>query len=225
VLMQSFPLHVVHRRGTGLAFANGQCILIRRGAYDAAGGHAAVRDRFVEDIALAGRVKALGLAIRVALIREIVRCRMYASLGQLRRGWSRILYDALDRRAGRLVGKLLDVVVCCQTGHVALLAALVALAVGPGRSFGLTLLALSLVHHAWMYLVFRRVYNTSVPGSRYVAWFPLGNLIIDAVLLRAIRMCLTGRVHWRGTEYGVAAAPIRATTHPSPPVEAIREGP
>ena len=41
-----------------LAFANGQYILIRRTAYDAAGGHEAVRDRFVEDIALAGRVKA-----------------------------------------------------------------------------------------------------------------------------------------------------------------------
>src|SRR4029078_8187065 len=52
VLMQSFPLHVVHRRRSALAFANGQYILIGRTAYDAAGGHGAVRDRFVEDIAL-----------------------------------------------------------------------------------------------------------------------------------------------------------------------------
>ena len=55
-----------------------------------------------------------------------------------------------------------------------------------------------------MYFVFRLVYNTSVPSSRYVVWFPLGNLVIDGILLRAIRMCLTGQVNWRGTEYGAA---------------------
>ena len=72
VLMQSFPLHVVHRQSSPLAFANGQYILIQRSAYDAAGGHAAVRDRFVEDIAMAGRVKKRGLPIRVALVQGIV---------------------------------------------------------------------------------------------------------------------------------------------------------
>ena len=61
MLMQSFPLHLVHSDRSRLAFANGQYILIRRTAYDAAGGHEAVRDRFVEDIGLAQRVKALGL--------------------------------------------------------------------------------------------------------------------------------------------------------------------
>jgi glycosyltransferase involved in cell wall biosynthesis len=208
VLMQSFPLHVVHRQDSPLAFANGQYLLIERSAYDAAGGHEAVRDRFVEDIALAGRVKALGLPIRVALIRGIVTCRMYSSLPQLVRGWSRILYDALDRRAIRLTGKLLDPMIFSQSGHAALLAALAGLTMGGNPTFALTLLGLSLIHHAGMYFVFRLVYNTSVPGSRSVGWYPLGNLVIDAILLRAIRMCLTGRVTWRGTDYGVAAKPV-----------------
>jgi hypothetical protein len=218
VLMQSFPLHVVHRQRSALAFANGQYILVERAAYDAAGGHRAVRDRFVEDIALAGRVKALGLPIRVALVRDFVSCRMYASLGQLIRGWSRILYDALDRRAIRLVGKLLDVIVFCQSGHVALLASLILLALGGNRTFGLSLLGLSLVHHFWMYFVFRLIYNTSVPGSRYVAGFPLGNLIIDVILLRAIRLCLTGKVNWRGTDYGIAPAAVQPETATAPRV-------
>ena len=213
VLMQSFPLHRVHSERSSLAFANGQYILIRRTAYDAAGGHAAVRDRFVEDIALANRVKALGLPIRVALVRGIVSCRMYSSLSQLVRGWSRILYDALDRRAIRLFSRLLDVLVFCQTGHIAMLAGLLLLAWGRDQIFATTLLGLSVVHHVWMYFVFRLVYNTSVPRSGYVAWFPLGNLVIDAILLRGIRMCLTGRVQWRGTEYGVAtgAMPVKET--------------
>ena len=206
VLMQSFPLHVVHRDDSPLAFANGQYILIRRDAYDAAGGHEAVKDRFVEDIALAGRVKQNGFRIRVALIAGIVTCRMYASLNQLVRGWSRILFDAMGRRAGRLALRLLDVLVFCQTGHVALATSLVMLAFGFDRHFATALLGLSLVHHVLMFVVFRMIYRTSVPRSRHAALYPLGNLIVDVILLRAIRMCLTGRVTWRDTQYGPAAA-------------------
>ena len=211
VLMQSFPLQRVHSERSSLAFANGQYILIQRTAYDAAGGHEAVRDRFVEDIALAQRVKSLGLPIRVALVRGIVSCRMYSSLSQLVRGWSRILYDALDRHAIRLSTRLLDVLLFCQTGHVALLAGLLLLACGQNRTFAASLVGLSVLHHVWMYFVFRLVYNTSVPKSGYVLWFPLGNVVIDAILLRAIRMCLTGKVNWRGTEYGIAtqAMPVK----------------
>ena len=60
-LMQSFPLHEVNNNRSKLAFANGQYILIERTAYAAAGGHQAVRDRFVEDIALCEHVKDNGL--------------------------------------------------------------------------------------------------------------------------------------------------------------------
>jgi glycosyltransferase involved in cell wall biosynthesis len=212
VLMQSFPLHLVHRQRSGPAFANGQYILVRRRTYDAAGGHEAVRDRFVEDIALARRVKDLGHPIRVGLVRDLVTCRMYASLGQLIRGWSRILYDALDRRADRLLVRLLDVLVFCQSGHVSLVVGLLAVATTTYREFGLWLVGLSVIHHVWMYFVFRLIYNTSVPGSRYTRWYPLGNVIMDVVLVRAIGMCLTGRVSWRGTHYGLATSGVEPIT-------------
>jgi chlorobactene glucosyltransferase len=218
VLMQSFPLHVVHRDRSPLAFANGQYILIRRTAYDAAGGHESVKDRFVEDIALAGRVKERGFRIRVALVRGIVTCRMYASLSQLVKGWSRILYDALGRRADRLLLRLLDVLVFCQSGHVALVAGLLLVASGLYPGFAFRLLLLSLLHHGLMYAVFRLVYQTSVPGSRHTAWYPVGNLVIDVILLRSIRMCLTGRVRWRGTEYGVAADGVGASAKAASPL-------
>jgi hypothetical protein len=143
---------------------------------------------------------------------------MYSSLGQLIRGWSRILYGALDRRAVFLLGRLLDVLVFCHTGQVALLAGLVELALGRDRSFAAGLVGLSLFHHFWMYFVFRRVYNTSVPRSRYVAWFPVGNLIIDVILLRAIRMCLTGKVNWRGTDYVIAPEAMAQATKTAPPL-------
>jgi glycosyltransferase involved in cell wall biosynthesis len=201
VLLQSFPLHEVNANGSKRAFANGQSILVERTAYNAAGGHASVRDRFVEDIGLARRVKDLGLPIRTVLVRDLVTCRMYASLAQLTRGWSRILYDALDRKVWRLAGRLLDPIIFCQSGHVALLAGIFLLLTGLRGPFPFWLTGLAILHHLLMYVVFRVVYETTVPGSRHAVWFPLGNLVIDFILLRSIWMCLTGRVTWRGTSY------------------------
>jgi len=202
VLMQSYPLFRVNNDRSSLAFANGQYILIKRSAYDAIGGHRSVRDQFVEDIRLAERLKQEGYPIRVAVARGIGSTRMYSSLDQLIRGWSRILYDALGRSPIRLLGRLLDPLIFSQTGHLALLAALVLLIQGNHGPFALTLLGMSLVHHLLSYSVLTRVYHQSVPKSRYVAWFPVANLVMDLILLRAIRMCLTGQVTWRGTCYG-----------------------
>ena len=199
--MQSFPLHRVNDDRSKLAFANGQSILIRHPAYDAAGGHAAVRDRFVEDIGLAAKVKGLGFPIRTVLVQNLVTCRMYASLGQIVRGWSRILYDALDRKAWRLGLRLLDPLIFCQSGHVVLLASAVMLAAGSPGSFPRWLLGMSIIHHILMFLVFRIIYQSTVPGSPFTFLYPLGNLITDFILVRAITMSLTGRVTWRGTSY------------------------
>jgi glycosyltransferase involved in cell wall biosynthesis len=210
VLMQSFPLHKVNDDRSKLAFANGQSILVERSAYEAAGGHEAVRDRFVEDIGLAQKVKALGIPIRTTLVRGLVTCRMYASLGQLMRGWSRILYDALDRKPWRLLVRLLDPLIFCQSGQLVLLVAVIMLLTGFQGPFPLWLLGLSLVHHALMYPVFRLVYDASVPGSRYVFWYPVGNLLIDAILVRATWMCFTRRVTWRGTSYGAETHSTRS---------------
>jgi len=206
-LMQSFPLNWVNDDRSRLAFANGQYILIERPAYLAAGGHEAVRDRFVEDIGLAQEVKRLGLPIRVALTRGLVTCRMYSSLAQLVRGWSRIFYDALDRRAWRLWLKLLDGIFISQTAHCAFVAGLALWLSGAGP-LASWLFGLSIIHHIWMYLLFRRVYRMSSPDSRSVGWYVLGNLVVDVILLQAIRMCFTGRVTWRGTHYNKSIRPI-----------------
>ena len=162
--MQSFPLHKVNDDRSKTAFANGQSILVERQAYDAAGGHAAVRDRFVEDIGMACRVKALGLPIRTVLVRNLVTCRMYASLDQLIKGWSRIFYDALDRKALRVAGRLLDPIIFCQSGHLALLAAVIYAPRRVLRPISPLAAGTGLAASRLMYPVFRLVYETSVAG-------------------------------------------------------------
>jgi chlorobactene glucosyltransferase len=69
--------------------ANGQYMLFRRTAYEALGGHQAVRDEIVEDLALAQLVKREGLALRIRRAEEDLATRMYRSLRELVEGWSK----------------------------------------------------------------------------------------------------------------------------------------
>ncbi len=57
------------------ALANGQALLIRRSAYEAIGGHAAVRGAIVEDFALARRLRACGRRLGWVDGRDLVRVR------------------------------------------------------------------------------------------------------------------------------------------------------
>lgn len=71
------------------AIANGQYLLFRRDAYEHIGGHEAVRDEVVEDLALAQHVKRAGLRLRIRSAETCLSTRMYRSLRELVDGWSK----------------------------------------------------------------------------------------------------------------------------------------
>ena len=74
-----------------VAAANGQYLLITREAYEAVGGHAAVRHTLLEDVALARAVKASGRKLRFRFGGDAVRTRMYRTWRDLRDGWTKNL--------------------------------------------------------------------------------------------------------------------------------------
>jgi glycosyltransferase involved in cell wall biosynthesis len=73
------------------AAANGQYILIKREAYEAVGGHAALAGELLEDMALARSVKQSGRKILFRYGGDAVRTRMYRNFAQLREGWTKNL--------------------------------------------------------------------------------------------------------------------------------------
>jgi chlorobactene glucosyltransferase len=84
------PLLLVHYTSwSSFAAANGQCLAFRRQAYEKIGGHAAVRDRIVEDVMLARRVKAEGLRLRMADGAGQITCRMYRDWSGVRDGFAK----------------------------------------------------------------------------------------------------------------------------------------
>ncbi len=78
---------------TSLTAATGQFLVVRRAAYDRAGGHAAVRDQVAEDLALLRNVKRAGGRGGVVDGTALATCRMYDDWSELRDGYGKSLRE------------------------------------------------------------------------------------------------------------------------------------
>jgi chlorobactene glucosyltransferase len=101
-LLRQYPLLRANGLRPRRGFANGQFMLFTRHAYDAVGGHTAVKRALLEDLALARLVARKKLNAGVFLADGLLHCRMYPDWPQFRRGWKRIYTEAAQRNPGRL---------------------------------------------------------------------------------------------------------------------------
>lgn len=87
------------------AFATGcgQFVFVRRDAYAAAGGHAAIGARISEGPLLAGRVKAAGHRIVLADGSAWVSCRMYGGFSETFAGFSRSVFASMGGSIGAMM--------------------------------------------------------------------------------------------------------------------------
>lgn len=184
------------------AAANGQYLLIRREAYQRAGGHEAVRGEILEDVELARRVKAAGRRLIFLPGAEWVETRMYESFGQMWQGWTKNLYLLFGGKMGRILGTIAEVKFLDLGVPVAFFALCLLMVLGYGSApvalatVGVFLAAL---WRQWSYsaalerLGFdSRLANYLVPGA---CLFVL--LLINSVLAHRWK----GSVRWKGREY------------------------
>jgi hypothetical protein len=104
--------HVNRSRFASAKIANGQCLWVRRDAYDAAGGHGAVRHKVAEDLAMAQHWFRAGRTVSLVLGLDQLTTRMYTSLRELVEGWGKNVFaggrDAMPFGAvGRVIFPLL----------------------------------------------------------------------------------------------------------------------
>lgn len=221
-LMRQYPIERVNRRdGRRRSFANGQFMMFRREAYEAVGGHEAVKDELLEDLALARAVRegwggfardgvpgGGGLAT-LALAGPMLTCRMYESWGQFEAGWRRIFVEGARRRTRRLIAGMH---VCLWAGGLGpiLVAGGGALgawvwwrgepsaAVGVARAASVASAVALAMQGAALVAIFRL---TRTP-MRAVAGFWVGSLLCAWVLWRAACDLRRGRpTRWAGRAY------------------------
>ena len=189
------------RRATD-KIANGQCLFFRRDAYDAMEGHAAVRDKVAEDLALAQLWFSKGRRVTMVLGLAQLRTRMYTSLRELVDGWGKNIYaGGRDAAPFGALGRALYPVLLLLPALTGVLPPLV-LALGLAGVVGLGALAwaaiVTSVSLAWWLLVYAALRMSPL----YALLYPLG---AAAVLCISVRAIARGRqVRWKGRDYRIA---------------------
>ena len=93
ILLSLLPLSFVYKApNPSLSAANGQFMLFRRDAYEAIGGHEAVKNALVEDVAFAHALKRAGRKVLTCITRSAVTCRMYTGFAEGLWGFSKNFY-------------------------------------------------------------------------------------------------------------------------------------
>ena len=177
--------------------ANGQCIFVRRTAYDAVGGHAAVRDKVAEDLMLAQRMFAAGHHVALALGVEQLSTRMYTSLRELIAGWSKNIYaGGVDAMPFGGVGRVLFPIALVLP-FVLSLAPPVTLLLGWMLPLPVVIwaAAATLALLAFWAMVYWRIGESIA----HAFLFPVGAALMLWIAVRAIAR--GRRVAWKGRDY------------------------
>ncbi|MFL5607067.1 MAG: glycosyltransferase family 2 protein [Gemmatimonadaceae bacterium] len=182
--------------------ANGQCMFFRREAYDAMGGHAAVKHKVAEDLALAQRFFLGNRRVTLILGRAQLRTRMYHSLRELVAGWGKNIYaggvDAMPfGAAGQLLYPLL-LLIPGLTGLVPPVLLLLALAGVLGKGVLVWSSIVTGVNLLWWLAVYAAMGLTPL----YALLHPLGAAVM--LYIAATAIARGRRVTWKGRAYRAA---------------------
>jgi hypothetical protein len=186
------PSQVSDPRSSAAA-ANGQYLLVSREAYEAVGGHAAVFDSLLEDVALAKNVKRSGRKLLFRYGGDAVRTRMYRSFGQLCEGWTKNLALLFRAPARLAVARLLEFLLI--VGSTVLTVASVA-----GRRWRVATLtaAVAVVLYAFLLKRIRRAHFSWDANALSLFGLPLFSYLLNRSAISYKR----GRVSWKGRQYG-----------------------
>jgi chlorobactene glucosyltransferase len=193
-----------------LGAANGQFMLFRRDVYETIGGHEAVRDHLVEDVAL-GRLVAGRTADGLKLVNcdgsRLVHCRMYESFPEVWEGFTKNLRAAFAESAAafwlfglmQAAGLFFPFVLVCLPGL-------------NGRWEWLPLL-----HVGWVYLI-----RAALAARFHTSWLgvwlhPVGHGLSLLIGLNSWRLSAQKGVRWKGRTYrmqGVGGSPLESPQEP-----------
>ncbi|MBM0279457.1 glycosyltransferase [Micromonospora tarensis] len=184
------PLRAMERSPRpSLAAAGGQFLVVDRAGYTAAGGHAAVADKILEDVELARAVKRAGGRIALADGSRLATCRMYDDWPQLRDGYSKSLWASFGHpgAAAAVVAALLLLYTAPP---------LVALAVA-STAPRMSMVALI----AYLLGVAGRVLTARATGGRW--WpdalaHPVSVVVLGWLTVRSYHLRKRRRLTWRG---------------------------
>ncbi|SEU13322.1 glycosyltransferase family 2 protein [Paenibacillus sp. NFR01] len=189
------PIPLVRRsEDPRFAAAHGGFMLIHRDSYIRCGGHSAIRDQLVDDMALAKAVKLAGEPVTLADISAHTEMRMYHNASEVWKGYRKNIYAGLGRKPLLLLGVLLFYALLYVCPLIAALGALVT-----GDNTALLWAAAALVAGA-------AVKRTADRSGQQPLWFclllPASILSLIAIAAASWRGSISGKGYeWKGRQY------------------------
>ena len=179
------------------AFANGQFILVEREAYLRVGGHEMVQAEVLDDVRLAQAFNTRALPCTLLHAPGAFRVRLYTSLSEIISGYSKNLYEGMDRRLSMGCGAILFVFVGTILPFVVLgTLAYVQLALGWKLSLFWTVWAAGICS---LIFCFRwRIERMDGRSGLYALSHLLGNLVLVWIILRAM---FSLESEWKGRRF------------------------
>jgi chlorobactene glucosyltransferase len=179
--------------------ANGQCIFVKRGAYDAIGGHAVVRTSVAEDLMLAQRFFAARKKVVLMIGVNQLSTRMYESLDEIIAGWRKNVFaGGLDAVPFGRFGKTLFPLFLLLPPVMQLLP-LLALITGLIGAAHPAMMLWAILSTAATLLWWIVVYATVGENPLHALTYPLGALVLLYIFVTAV---VRGRhVSWKGRTY------------------------
>ena len=178
--------------------ANGQFMLMPRTSYEAIGGHESVRDRVLEDLALAQTVKRHGRTFVIRMAMDDLTTRMYHSLGGLITGWSRLIQ--MGSTQGQPLVSSFGVVAVATfcfwiVPPLMLLSALLGFGGETLLIWSALVCSLSVgIHAAFLHFLGAPAY--------YAVFYPLGSFVVLYIMIRS--KVRASDVEWKGRRYTVS---------------------
>lgn len=198
-----YPFRRVRNARSTVAAAAGGCVLVRRAAYEQAGGHAAIRDALIDDVALARLIKTRGGRVWLGLDENVRSIRPYHGLSELWRMVSRSAFVQLRYRYDLLALVVLGLAVFVVAPPLLILAGGAA-AANEAVSVPTGLRIMVWAGAAWLLQVLSllpSVRHHCVPSS-FGFTLPLAGALYGLMTLSSAWSHLSGRgARWKGRSY------------------------
>ena len=192
-------LRQVQARSGHEVTATGQFMLVRRDAYEAVGGHAAVCTAICEDLEFARRLKDDGHSVLLMNGDTLLSTRMYTGWRTLWPGLAKNLVDTFGGRAATLSVALAAVILAWAAFALPLLDLAAWWGGGADDAFFALLLALA-GSGAAIGLHVAATFYFRIP-IWYGVIFPVGYTVGALMALDSVRRRISGRVSWKGRLY------------------------
>ena len=188
----------VHRSDNQHYIGVGAFNLVRRSLFERTPGFEWLRLEPADDAALGMMVKQAGGASRFALAEEDLSVSWYPSLSAMFKGLEKNLFGpGAHYQWWRVLFQVVGAWALAAAPLVGLIAGLLS---ESGVMLGAAAVAIA------THLVFAVLCADKKPGdSLYLLFFPLGFLLVNAMMVRAAYRCLRNKgIDWRGTHYSLA---------------------